>query len=234
MTLAGTLNKTGALLGLLAVGAVLGWTEFRIFVHGPTKAGSYFLLGILIVGILGGWVLVWLTVRHKIWSSNTAPVYAFLQGLLMGVLSAGEEFQFPGIAIQAVCVTVAMSACLLLAYRAGWIRVNESFNQKLTAAISGVVLFYVANIALAVMGVPTITQRAGVIYSLLVGVVVVAIAAASLISNFDLALQCANEGNPKYMEWYAAFGLVVSLVWLYVEVLDLLDKARKAEKASAR
>jgi uncharacterized YccA/Bax inhibitor family protein len=232
MTLVGTLHKTGVLLALLAISTVLGWKEFRLFVHGPTKSGLYFLLGFVVSCLIGGWVLVWVTVRHKTWSTITAPIYAFLQGLLMGFISAGEDFRFSGIAIQAVCVTIAMSSCLLLAYRFGWIRVTGSFNRKLTVAISGVVLFYMANIAMALSGVPTFATRAGVIPSILISVVVVGIAGMSLISDFDSAVQCADEGNPKYMEWYAALGLLVSLVWLYIEVLNLLGKARRAEEES--
>jgi uncharacterized YccA/Bax inhibitor family protein len=232
MTLVGTLHKTGMLLALFAISTVLGWKEFGLFVHGPTKSGLYFLLGFVVSCLIGGWVLVWVTVRHKTWSTITAPIYAFLQGLLMGFISTGEDFRFSGIAIQAVCVTIAMSSCLLLAYRFGWIRVTGSFNRKLTVAISGVVLFYMANIAMALSGVPTFATRAGVIPSILISVVVVGIAGMSLVSDFDSAVLCADEGNPKYMEWYAALGLLVSLVWLYIEVLNLLGKARRAEEES--
>ena len=142
------------------------------------------------------------------------------------------DFRYPGVAVQAICVTIAMSCCLLLAYRLGWIRVTESFNRKLAVAISGVVLFYLANLAMVLMGIPTLIQRAGVIPSILLSVVVVGIAGLSLISNFDSAVQCVKEGNPKYMEWYAALGLIVALVWLYLEVLSLLDKARRAEEVA--
>ena len=232
MTLVGTLHKTGALLVLFAISMLLGWNEFRLFMHGPTRVGLYLMLAIVTVGLIGGWVLVWLTVRYKTWSSNTAPIYAFVQGVLVGAISAEADSRYPGITVQAVCVTITMSCCLLLAYRVGWIRVTESFNRKLAVAISGVVLFYLANIAMVLMGIPTLTQRAGVIPSILLSVVVVGIAGMSLISNFDSAAQCVNEGNPKYMEWYAALGLVVALVWLYVEVLNLLDKTRRAEEGA--
>ena len=232
MTLVGMLHKTGALLALFAVSMLLGWNQFRLFKYAPTKVGAYLILGILVGGLIGGWVLVRLTVLHKTWSSNTAPIYAFLQGGLMGAISAAADSRYPGVAMQAVCVTIAMSSCLLLAYRFGWIRVTESFNRKLAVAISGVVLFYLANLAMVLMGIPTLTQRAGVIPSILLSVVVVGIAGLSLISNFDSAAQCVNEGNPKYMEWYAALGLIVALVWLYVEVLNLLDKARRAEESA--
>jgi uncharacterized YccA/Bax inhibitor family protein len=231
MTLVGTLHKAGMLLALLAISAVLGWEEFRSFLHGPTKYGLYFLLGFVLFSLLG-WVLVWLTVRHKNWANNTAPAYALLQGLLMGFISAGADWRFPEIAIEAICVTIAMSSCLLLAYRFGWIRVTESFNRKLTAAISGVVLFYIANIAMMLMGVPTLLMMAGVMPSILMSVVVIGIAGMCLISDFDSAAKCSSEGNPKYMEWYAALGLIVSLVWLYIEVLNLMQKARSAEEGA--
>jgi len=233
MTLVGTLHKTGMLLAVFAISAVLSWAENTSFLHGTPnrKTPAYVVLVIVVIAIcaLGGWALVWFTVRNKTWSHMTAPVYALLQGLLMGFVSAGNERRFPGITIQAICLTIAMCSCLLLAYRFGFIRVTESSNKKLAVAISGVVLFYITNIALMLMGVPTLLMIAGVIPSILISVVIVMIAGMSLVSDFDSAVQCANEGNPKYMEWYAALGLVVSLVWLYIEVLNLMAKARKAE-----
>lgn len=230
MTLAGTLHKTGLLLGIFLFAGFFGWQEFRMVLHWPTRTTLYLLLAVTIFSLLGGWALVWISVRHKDWSATTAPMYALLEGLLLGMFSSGEDMRFHGIAGQAVGVTIAMSAGLLAAYRLGWIRVTDSFNRKLSAAISGVAIFYLANIALTLAGVRSLTAMAGVIPSILISVVVVGIAALSLVSDFDAAVRCADEGNPAYMEWYAAMGLIVSLVWLYIEVVNLISKARRAEE----
>jgi len=136
--------------------------------------------------------------------------------------------RYPGIAIRAVGLTIAICFCLLGAYRFGLIKVTESFNKKLAVALSGVIIYYLVSFALAVTGGHTISMITGGMLGILISMIIVVIAGMGLISNFDLAAQCSKERFPKYMEWYAAMGLLIALVWLYLETLDLLSKSRKA------
>jgi len=174
--------------------------------------------------------LVWITVHKKQWSPITAPTFALLEGLVMGVVSAGLEVRHPGIAIQAVVLTFAICLSLLVAYRTGLIRVTEKFNRGLVAATSGVVLFYLANFVLSLLGVRIFAVFAGGVPGILISAVIVVIAGMDLVADFDFIEQCSRSGLPKYMEWYAALGLIVTLIWLYTEILRLLSKARKAQK----
>jgi uncharacterized YccA/Bax inhibitor family protein len=173
--------------------------------------------------------LVWITVWKKRWSSVTAPVYALLEGVVIGGISARLEMRFHGIAIQAVALTFATCFCLLAAYRLGVIRVTEKFKAGLSAATGGVALFYLISFALIFFGVRRFTIFAGGLPGILISLIVVWIAALNLVIDFDFIEQYAREDLPDYMEWYAALGLMVTLIWLYMEILRLLSKARKAE-----
>ena len=228
MTLTGTLYRTIVLLSCFVASALWSWQKASYLHRGSqTPAMIVFL-----VCLFAAWVLVWITIRRKTWSPFTAPVYSVVQGVVIGVVSAGLDKRYPGIAIQAVGATVAMCLGLLFAYRSGLIRVTESFNRKLTAAIGGVIVYYLASIGLALMGfrIQTVLERG--IPGIVVTTVIVLIAGLTLVSDFDFAVQCANGDFPRYMEWYAAFGLTVTLVWLYVEMLRLVSKVQKAQEGS--
>jgi uncharacterized YccA/Bax inhibitor family protein len=228
MTLSGTLHRTAILLVLFAASAVCSWIEVGLFQHGG-KGATLVLALVFSVCAISGVVLVWTTVFIKTWSPVTGPIYAMMQGVVVGFLSVGMDRRFPGVVIQAVGLTIAICICLLVAYRFGFIRVTESFNKKLAAATSGVIVYYLACFGLALMGGRTLSKVTGGIPGILISVIIVAIAGMSLVSNFDFAAQCSKERFPKYMEWYAALGLLVTLIWLYVETLKLLSKARNSQ-----
>jgi uncharacterized YccA/Bax inhibitor family protein len=218
MSLDGTVNKTGLLLMLVVVGAMFSWSRF----HG---AESLPALGPLVLGgALVGFVLAMATAFKQTWAPVTAPLYALAEGVFVGALSAIFEMRYPGIVMQAVALTFGTMAVLLLGYRSGLIRVTDKFRAGVVAATGGVLLVYLASFVMGFFGHPFgfigASSGIGILFSL----AVVAIAALNLVLDFDMIEQGVNAGAPKYMEWYGAFALVVTLVWLYLEMLRLLSK----------
>jgi uncharacterized YccA/Bax inhibitor family protein len=217
MTLQGTVNKTGVLLICLFAAAAWTWS----------RAGSGEEIGPwVLIGAVGGLVTALVTVFKKNWSPVTAPIYALLEGLVIGGISAMLEQQFHGIAMQAAGLTFGTLFCLLLAYSSGMIRVTEGFKLGVVAATGGIMLVYLASMILGLFGhtIPFIHDSGpiGIGFSLLI----VGVAAMNLVLDFDLIDSAARRGAPKYMEWYGAFALMVTLIWLYIEMLRLLSKLR--------
>jgi len=217
MTLNGTVNKTAFLLIMVLVGAMYSWSQFD-------SQGIEAVQPLMLGGLIGGFVFAMITIFKKDWAMVTAPAYAVLEGLVIGALSAMLNARYHGIAIQAVALTFGTMGALLLAYRSGLIRATEKFKLGVFAATGGVFLFYMADMVMGFFG-----HHISAIYSsspLGIGVsaVVVVIAALNLILDFDMIEQGVNARAPKYMEWYGAFALVVTLVWLYLEILRLLSK----------
>jgi uncharacterized YccA/Bax inhibitor family protein len=180
----------------------------------------------MLIGGLGGFIMAMVTIFKKEWSGVTAPIYALLEGLFLGSISAMLELRFPGIAIEAVALTFGTCFCLLLAYRSGLIRATEKFKLGIVAATGGIALVYVVSMVIGFFGVrvPYIygSGPIGILFSLFV----VVIAALNLILDFNFIEQGVSRGAPKYMEWYSAFGLMVTLIWLYLEIIRLLSKLR--------
>ena len=218
MSLNGTVNKTAFLLILTLVGAMYTWA---MFFSGNADQLMPWVLG----GAIGGFVVALVTIFKKTWAPVTAPLYAVLEGLFIGGISAMFEQRFPGIVMQAVGLTFGTLAALLIAYRSGLIRVTENFKLGVVAATGGIFLLYMVNIGMRLFGFDGMgfihdSSLMGIGFS----VVVVIIAALNLVLDFDFIEQGVEAGAPKYMEWYAAFGLLVTLVWLYLELLRLLSK----------
>jgi len=218
MTLEGTVNKTAFLLILALVGAMFSWSRYT----GPESLAT--LAPLMIGGAIAGFVLALVTVFKKQWASITAPLYALVEGVFIGALSAVFDARYPGIVMQAVGLTFGVMAALLMAYRSGLIRATEKFKLGIVAATGGVMLLYLANFVMGLFGHPIgfigASSGVGIAFS----AVVVVIAALNLILDFDLIESGVRAGAPKYMEWYGAFALVVTLVWLYLELLRLLSK----------
>jgi uncharacterized YccA/Bax inhibitor family protein len=216
MSVGGTVNKTSFLLLLLVAAA--SWTWYQ------AGTGDSSLPLLMIGGAIGGLIVALLTVFKQRWSPFTAPLYALLEGLFLGGVSAIANTAYPGIVIQAVALTFGALFCLLLAYRSGLIRATENFKLGVVAATGAVALFYLASFVLGFFGiqVPLIHDNGwwGIAFSL----VVVVIAALNLVLDFDFIEHGAAHGAPRYMEWYAGFGLLVTLIWLYLEILRLLMK----------
>jgi uncharacterized YccA/Bax inhibitor family protein len=218
MTLTGTINKTGTLL--ICVVATAAWSWSRFF-HDPTADAVLPLMGI---GLVGGLVLAMVTIFKKEWSPITAPIYALLEGLALGGISAMFELRYPGIAIQAVGLTFGTLFVLLMAYRSGLIRVTEKFKLGVVAATGGIAVFYLVQFVLGFFGVRFAAINGSGLLGIGFSVVVVIVAALNLVLDFDFIESGVSAGAPKYMEWYGAFGLIVTLVWLYLEILRLLSK----------
>jgi len=220
MTISGTVNKAGILVICCVATAALTWNMFL----NSRSPETVMPLGLL--GLIGGFIVAIATIFKKTWAPVTAPLYSLLEGLVLGTASAALEVRFPGIAIQAVRLTFGTLIALLLAYRSGVIKVTDNFRLGVVAATGGIALFYVATLILGFFGVrfPSI-YGAGPL-GIGISVFIVIIAALNLVLDFDFIESGARAGAPKYMEWYGAFGLMVTLIWLYLEILRLLSKLR--------
>jgi uncharacterized YccA/Bax inhibitor family protein len=219
MTVGGTVNKTGVCLLVLMAAATYTW---NLGMSGDPAARTY-----MMVGVIGGLIAAMATVFKKEWAPVTAPAYAALEGLALGGISAVFETRYPGIVSQAVFLTFGTLAALLLAYRSGFIRATENFKLGVFAATGGIALLYLIGFVMSFFGarIPLIHESGtvGIVFSLFV----VTVAALNLVLDFDFIEQGAERGAPRFMEWYAAFGLLVTLVWLYLEILHLLSKLQE-------
>ena len=224
MTLNGTVNKTAFLLVLALAGALYTWNLFF------ASNGTANLMPYILVGALGGFAVALVTMFKKTWAPVTAPLYAALEGLFIGAISAMFELKFPGIVLQAVGLTFGTLAALLMAYRSGLIKATENFKLGVVAATGGIFILYLVNMGMQLFGF----QGMGFIHdSGWLGIAfsgfVVVIAALNLVLDFDFIESGVEQGAPKYMEWYGAFSLVVTLVWLYLEILRLLSKLQSRD-----
>ncbi len=218
MTLQGAVNKTITLLALVVIGASYTW---NLFYNQGAAAVQPWMIG----GLIGGLVVAMVTIFKQRWAPVLAPIYAGLEGLALGGISALFEARFPGIVMQAVALTFGVLFCLLMAYKSGLIKVTENFRLGVVAATGGIALVYVIGFVGSFFGwqMPYIHESGliGIGFSLFV----VVIASLNLVLDFDF-IERGHGVAPKYMEWYAAFGLIVTLVWLYLELLRLLSKLR--------
>nr|WP_298127014.1 Bax inhibitor-1/YccA family protein [uncultured Pseudoxanthomonas sp.] len=225
MTLNGTINKTGILLLLTVLTAAFSWNQALGPDGLPAPGFAVYMWG----GAIGGLVLALITVFKKTWSPVTAPLYALVEGFFLGAISAVYNAQFGGIVMQAVMLTFGILFALLFAYRSGLIKATENFKLGVVAATGGIALVYLASIALGFFGIkiPLIHESGlvGIGFSLFV----VVIASLNLVLDFDFIETGVEQGAPKYMEWYGAFGLMVTLVWLYLELLRLLSKLQSRD-----
>ncbi|MGD0682870.1 MAG: Bax inhibitor-1/YccA family protein [Terracidiphilus sp.] len=220
MTLNGTVNKTGILLVCALATAAYTW---HTFLQSRDPAD---IMPSMLIGLFGGLIVAMVTIFKKEWSPVTAPIYALLEGLVLGGLSAMLELRFPGIAMQAVALTFGTLFVLLLAYRSGLIRVTQKFRLGVIAATGGILVFYMIELLLGFFGIHFTSINGSGPIGIGFSLVVVAIAALNLVLDFDFIEQGVQYGAPKYMEWYGAFGIMVTLVWLYLEILILLSKLR--------
>jgi uncharacterized YccA/Bax inhibitor family protein len=221
MTLQGTVNKTGLLL--LCVVITAAWTWGLSHSNQPDAAIPW-----MTGGLIGGFVVALVTIFKKNWAPITAPLYALLEGFALGGISAFFEKLYPGVAIQAIGLTFGTLFVMLLAYKTGIIRATQGFKIGVIAATGGIAVFYLVEMVLGIffhVTVPAVNGSGfwGIAFSLFV----VIIAALNLVLDFDMIETGVQRGAPKYMEWYGAFGLMVTLIWLYLEILRLLAKARR-------
>ena len=214
MTIKGTVDKTAMGLFLLILA---GYYTFEADM-------THFIP----IGVFGGLIVAIITIFKKEWSPITVPIYAILEGLALGSISYMFNESYEGIVVQAVGLTLGILASLLLAYRSGIIKATENFKLGVFAATGGIFLLYMASFIMGFFGfsISVLDPTNSSLMSIGISVFIVVIASANLVIDFDFIEEGAEKGAPKYMEWYGAFGLLVTLVWLYLEILKLLSKLR--------
>tara|TARA_Y100000589_G_scaffold296418_1_gene303532 strand:- start:2813 stop:3553 length:741 start_codon:yes stop_codon:yes gene_type:complete len=214
MTINGTVNKTAISLSLLLAAGYYSYIN-QLFILIP-------------VGIIGGLILALVTIFKKEWAPTTVPLYAILEGLAMGGISLYYNNLYEGIVPQAILLTVSILFCLLFAYKSKIIAVTENFKLGLFAATGGIFLVYIISFIMSFFGagLPILDPTNSSLFSIGFSLFVVGIASLNLVLDFDFIEEGSEKGMPKYMEWYGAFGLLVTLIWLYLEILRLLSKLR--------
>jgi len=232
MTIQGSVNKTLILLFLVMMPAYWVWNQIMQSVAysygqtGQVPLPSNFTPMLIGFGI-GGFILALITIFKKEWAMFTAPVYALCEGFVLGIISAIFELQYPGIVVQAISLTFGTLFALLMIYKSGVIKVTNKFRLGVVAATGGIALIYFLSFVMSFFGASIPLIHGATPFGIGFSVVVVAIAALNLILDFDFIERGSDYGLPQYMEWYAAFGLMVTLIWLYLEILRLLAKTRR-------
>ena len=211
MTLDGAVNKTAILLSLCFGGAFIGWN----------------IPALAMPGLIIGTILAFVTIfRNPAKAGTTAPFYAGFEGLALGGITVFAEAQYPGIGIQAIGLTFGILASLLFCYKSGIIKPTENFRLMIFSATMGIALLYLVSFIMSFFGSGIGFIHSNGMFGIGFSLFVVGIAALNLVLDFDFIEEGAEQGLPKYMEWYGAFSLMVTLVWLYIEILRLLMKLR--------
>tara|TARA_B110000008_G_scaffold78786_1_gene80468 strand:- start:551 stop:1291 length:741 start_codon:yes stop_codon:yes gene_type:complete len=211
MTLDGAVNKTAVLLALCFAGAFAGWNVPALSVPGA------------IIGLVLALVTIF---RSPSKAGTTAPFYAAFQGMALGGITFFYEVQFPGIAIQAIGLTFGILASLLFCYKSGLIKPTENFRLMVVSATMGIMLLYFVSFIMSLFGSGIGFIHSNGLFGIGLSLFIVGIASLNLVLDFDYIEDGADRGLPKYMEWYGAFSLMVTLIWLYLEILRLLAKLR--------
>ncbi len=215
MSIQGTVNKSFILLFLVFFSASWVWGN-------PLKSAPF-----IWPAAIAGLIVALVTVFKIQWAAITAPIYALLEGVVLGGISAVMEKAYPGIVMQAVALTFGTLFCMLMAYKSGLIKATAKFKLGVIAATGAIALLYLVSIIMGFFGsqIPFIHDSGpiGIGFS----IVVVTIAALNLVIDFDFIEKGAQAQAPRYMEWYGAFALMVTLIWLYIEILRLLSKMRR-------
>lgn len=213
MTVAGTANKTGILFLILLLGASVSWYQ-------PSPI-------LMWGGAIGGFILAMVTIFKKEWAPITAPIYAGLEGLFLGGISLMYANLYDGIVYNAIMLTLGVFAAMLIAYRSGWIEVTKRFRMGVVAATGGIALVYLASIVLSFFGIELSLIHGSGLMGIGFSLIIVGVAALNLVLDFDMIEKGAQANAPKYFEWYTSFGLMITLVWLYIEILRLLAKLQR-------
>jgi uncharacterized YccA/Bax inhibitor family protein len=222
MTVNGTANKTMLLLLLALVTAAFTWNQT---LGGPPSAGTGWMIG----GGIGGFIAALATIFKPQWSPISAPIYALLEGLFLGAISARYEALMGGITTQAVLLTLCIAFAMLFTYRAGWIKVTEKFRSGVVMATGGIALMYLLSLAMSFFGASIPFLHSNSLLGIGISLAIIVVASLNLLLDFDFIEKGAQYGAPSYMEWFGAFGLMVTLVWLYLEMLRLLAKISSRE-----
>ncbi len=222
MTVKGTAFKSIVLIFMVFAGAAYTWKMYYNAIN-PASITPW-MWG----GIIGGFITAIIISFKPNLAQYLAPVYAVLEGLFLGAISAMFNQAFaesaPGIVINATLLTILTAFAMLVVYRTGLIKVNDKFMRIMTAAIGAIALYYIVNIILSMFGVNLVMLHNSGPLSIGISLIIIGVAAFSLLMDFNFIEKAAKQGAPKYMEWYGAFALMVTLVWLYLEILKLLAK----------
>ena len=232
MTIQGTINKCFVLLCLVMLSAFWVWGQVLpktpvLAGQQAVQAGNPAAMGMTMGGAILGFIFAMITIFKKDWASVTVPIYALCEGAFLGGISAVFEMSYPGIVTQAVALTFGVMFCMLAIYKSGLIQVDQKFIMGISAAIGAIFLVYVVNIILSFFGrgIPLMYSSGpfGIGFSL----IICGVAAFSLLVDFYMIEEYSRMGLKKNMEWYGAFSLMVTLVWLYLEILRLLSKLNR-------
>lgn len=226
MTVSGTVNKCFILLTIVIATAAYSWNETMPQSGWSAEGVEPSIPGWYWAAIIGTLILSLIIIFKQHTAPYLAPVYAAGEGILLGTISALFEVRYPGVVIQAVLCTTGVFAALLVAYKTKLIPVTDNFRLGVVAATGGVALVYIIDMLMRAFGINVPFLHENGTIGIVVSVVVIVIAALNLVLDFDFIEKGEDLRSPKYMEWYAAFGLLVTLVWLYLEILRLLGKAR--------
>ncbi len=217
MTINGTITKIGIMLLLVIAAASYTWG--MVTGENPAGAQTY-----LIIGAVGGFITAIITVFKPRLAGITAPIYAILEGLFLGGISAFINQKYPGIPFQAVLLTIGTLFTMLFLYRSGRIRATPKFRRGVMMATGAIFFAYLASWILGMFGMSVGFMHSSGPLGILISLVIIVVAALNLIMDFDFIERGAEMSAPKYMEWYGAFGLMVTLIWLYIEFLRLLSR----------
>ncbi|MFC2090853.1 Bax inhibitor-1/YccA family protein [Bacteroidota bacterium] len=217
MTITGTINKVALLIFLVIAGASYTWR--MVMSENPTGAQTY-----VMIGAIGGLILAMVTIFRPRSASITAPLYAILEGLFLGGISAMINVKYQGIPFQAVLLTLGTLFAMLFLYRSGRLRATPKFRRGVFMATGAIFFSYLISFVFSLFGVNLGFMHSAGPIGILINLVILVVAALNLILDFDFIERGSNMGAPKYMEWYGAFGLIVTLVWLYIEFLRLLSR----------
>jgi len=217
MTINGTINRIGLMLLLLIAAAAYTWNI--VMGADPGRAGT-----LAIIGAIGGFIMALITIFRPQSSAITAPIYAILEGLFLGAISAIINAKYPGVAFQAVLLTIGTLFTMLFLYRSGRIRATPRFRRGVMMATGAVFFAYLISWIMSLLGMSIGFMHSNGPLGIVINLVIIVIAALNLIMDFDFIEKGSQMGAPKYMEWYGAFGLMVTLIWLYIEFLRLLSR----------
>jgi uncharacterized YccA/Bax inhibitor family protein len=227
MTVNGTVEKTGILLIILLIAASYTWKMF--FNSGTAENAMSSMSGWIFGGAFGGFIVALGIIFLKKYAGFLAPIYAILEGVFLGAISALFESMYPGIVMNAVLATFATFLFMLFAYRTKLIKVTEKLKGIIFAATGAIALMYLMSWILGFFGVNMTFLHGNSMLSIGITIFVIVIAALNLLLDFDFIEKGAQMGAPKYMEWFGAFGLMVTLIWLYIEFLRLLSKLQSRD-----
>lgn len=219
MTIGGVSAKTAFLLVLVIVAGSWGWGLVDPETGGSSLPAWWFFVAI------GALVLAIVTAFKPKLAIVTGPLYAITQGVMIGVISHFYDIQFEGIVVQAILATASVFLGMLVLFVTGAIKVTAKFRGIVIGATFGIFIFYIGSFVMSLFGWSSPIYSSGALgigFSLFI----VAIAALNLMLDFDMIVRGVNAGAPKYLEWYGAFGLMVTIIWLYIEILRLLGKTR--------